>query len=448
MGNMFFEIDDKSSILVVDLDSRFREQLDEMFNGSKVASLTDSVESLNYVIHGCASSAGAIGLCGQAIAKNLPYKMVFVETQLQGGDCGLSLIQQLWLLDPDLQVVIYTQDDTLTWERIMETVGQSDQLLILQKPCSQLELRQIVHATIRKWQLVKQSQNIMQFLEQQVNERTAKINEANKSLLQAEKLAAVGQLAAGVAHEINTPAQYVGDNIRVIRDFFESLARLISVYRPILQETLTVEKSQEIRALEEQEDLDYILEDAPLAITQSLEGITQISQIVQAMKGFAYLGQSRLTLTDINKAIKNTLLVAKNNYKYVADVETEFDTLNLIECFPGELNQVFLNIIVNAAHAIEESHKGQGKIRIVTRQLVDAVEIRISDTGIGIPEKIKDRIFDPFFTTKEVGKGSGQGLNIAYRIICEQHHGALKVESEENVGSTFIIQLPLQLPPN
>jgi signal transduction histidine kinase len=256
-------------------------------------------------------------------------------------------------------------------------------------------------------------------------------------------MAAIGQLAAGIAHEINTPAQYVGDNIRAIGDFFGSLKRLVAFYQTILKKSVDHTGLQSIQSMEEQEELEFILEDAPLAIAQSLEGITQISQIVQAMKGFAHIGHNRLSSADINKSLQNTLLVAKNSYKYIADVETHFGALPAIECYPAELNQVFLNIIVNAAHAIEEKNCGQGLITITTQSVNDEIEIRIDDNGIGIPEDIRNRIFDPFFTTKDVGKGSGQGLNIAYRIVCEQHHGRLTVESRIGVGSTFMIRLPV-----
>ena len=431
---MFIEVEEKSRLLIVDSDPNLREHLDEMFNGDLNASLSDDAENLSYSIHGSPSCEVAVSQVEEFLNKGAPYQLVFVESQLIDGN-GLDLISRLWHIDADLHVVLCSADPLLNWQQIVETLGESDQLLILKKPINDLELRQVVHAMIRKWQLSKQSKNVMQYMEMQIEQRTREIEEANKNLLQSEKLAAVGQLAAGIAHEINTPAQYVGDN------FFASITRLLAFYRQLITEKEQSEVLAYISEQEHKEDLAFILEDAPLAIQQSLQGIDQIVRIVQAMKGFSHFGQGRTSNININLALENTLLVAQNSYKYLADIETEFGEIPTIECFPGELNQVFLNIVVNAAHAIEESHKGRGKIKIATLATEDAVEIHISDTGNGIPEAIRERIFDPFFTTKDVGKGTGQGLNIAYRIIHEQHKGAIRFISEIGVGTTFIIRL-------
>ncbi len=442
---MFIEVEEKSCVLVIDPDPALRSHLDKLFNGDAEASLGESTENLTYLIHGCDSCAAAISILEQALSNEMPYHMVFVESELSDGS-GLELISKLWQIDQDLHAVLCSADPKLNWQRIVDTLGESDQLLILQKPYSDLELRQIVHAMMRKWQLGKQSQHVMQFMEQQINLRTQAIEEANKNLLQSEKLAAVGQLAAGIAHEINTPAQYVGDNIKAISDFFGSVTRLLNHYRQLLSENGKNDWLQQMHEHEKHEDLAFILEDAPMAIEQSLEGVAQIVRIVQAMKGFSHMGQGAVSTININLALENTLLVARNSYKYIADLETHFADLPSIECFPGELNQVFLNIIVNAAQAIEESKQGRGKITITTATTAEGVEISISDTGIGIPDAIRDRVFDPFFTTKDVGKGTGQGLNIAYRIIHQQHGGTLSFSSAAGSGTTFVIRLNRHLP--
>lgn len=439
---MFIAVEEKSSILVVDPDPILLRSLQVMLNNSADVSAGDQAD-LSYRINGCVTCNDTLLMVGDGLADETPYQLVFVESRLADGN-GLDLISRLWHLDADLHVVLCTADPDLSWQQIVDTLGESDQLLILQKPYSELELRQIVHAMMRKWQLGKQSQNVMHFMEQQIQERTLAIEDANKTLLQSEKLAAVGQLAAGIAHEINTPAQYVGDNIRAIKDFFGSMTRLLAFYRQILSER--DEWLEQINEQENREDLAFILDDAPQALEQSLEGVSQIVQIVQAMKGFAHMGHSRASHININLALENTLLVARNSYKYLADVETRFAALPDIECFPGELNQVFLNIVVNAAHAIEDAGKGRGRITIETLALEDEVEIRISDTGTGIPEDIRGRIFEPFFTTKDVGKGTGQGLDIAYRIVKQQHRGSLEFVSEMGVGTTFIIRLSRLLP--
>lgn len=441
---MFIEIEEKPAILVVDSDPGLCDRLDAMLNGGPHPRQRGDNDSLSYLIHGCANSTEAVATLENRLARQSCYQLAFVNIRLADGD-GLTLIRELWALDSDLHAVLYYGDD-LSWQAVVDTLGESDQLLILQQPFSDLELRQAVHAMMRKSQLGKQSRHVMQFMEQQINRRSREIEDANKTLLQSEKLAAVGQLAAGIAHEINTPAQYVADNIKAISDFFHGMTRLLAFYRQLLTDQGQQELLARIAEQEQKEDLAFILDDAPQALEQSLEGVAQIVRIVQAMKGFSHAGQGRVAKININLALENTLLVAHNSYKYVADVETRFSDLPAIECYPGELNQVFLNIIVNAAHAIEDHKRGRGKITIITEPSATGVEIRIADTGHGIPIEIRDKVFDPFFTTKDVGRGSGQGLNISYRIIHQLHGGSLSFDSEVGVGTTFVIRLNHRLP--
>ena len=270
-------------------------------------------------------------------------------------------------------------------------------------------------------------------------------------LMQAKKLESIGQLAAGIAHEINTPAQFVGDNTRFIKDAFKDLLELNGVYARLLRAAtdgqVSPELLAEVNASSESADVEYLAEEIPSAIDQSLEGITRISNIVRAMKEFSHPGSKDQESADLNQAIQNTITVASNEWKYVADVETAFaDNLPPVTCFVQEINQVVLNLIVNAAHAIDQSAADgsteKGIIKITTSDLGKEVEIKISDTGCGVPDEIKDRIFDPFFTTKAVGKGTGQGLAMAYRTVVEQHHGRLWVDSVKGKGSTFNIVLP------
>ena len=441
---MFIDDEEKSTILVIDPDPGLRQELDAVFNGDAEASLSASAHNFSYAILGCNTCTLAKEQVYEQLAAQTPFQLLFVESQLPDGD-GLKLISELWRMDPDIHVVLCTADSLLNWQHIVETVGESDQLLFLQKPYSPLALRQIVHALLRKWQLNKQSQNVMKFMEMQINERTETIAEANRNLHQSEKLASIGQLAAGIAHEINTPAQYVSDNINAISTVFSSLAELIDFYQQQLQRVASADVLQEMHKREQREDLPFILEDTPIALEQCRQGIEQISQIVQAMKGFSHVGANSISCVNINLALENTLTVARNSYKYIADLKTEFGEIPYIECYAGELNQVFLNIIVNAAHAIEDSKKGHGLITISTIPTEQGIDVRISDTGNGIPDSICDRIYDPFFTTKDVGRGSGQGLNIAYRII-KQHHGSLCFETHIGEGTTFIIGLNKCLP--
>jgi PAS domain S-box-containing protein len=271
-------------------------------------------------------------------------------------------------------------------------------------------------------------------------------------LTQAQKLESIGQLAAGIAHEINTPTQYVGDNTRFFRDAFKDLFDLIGLYGPLVDAVKRDGSSQDlIQGIEnhtESISLDYLSEEVPKAVEQTLEGVERISRIVLSMKEFSHPGVDEKTSVDINKALESTVTVARNEWKYVADVKMDLDPdLPWISCYPGELNQVFLNILINGAHAIESVGRKEGEdkglIRISTQKSGDWVEIRISDTGSGIPESIRHRVFDPFFTTKAVGKGTGQGLAIAHRVIVEMHKGTLGFETVEGRGTTFTIRLPM-----
>jgi len=274
-------------------------------------------------------------------------------------------------------------------------------------------------------------------------------------LRHAQKMESIGTLAAGIAHEINTPTQFVGDNIHFFQDAFGNIITLLNKYGELLEASKsgveTADLVREIEELAEQADLGYLYEEIPKAVNQSRDGVNRVADIVRAMKDFAHPGPAEKTPVNINKAIESTITVARNEWKYVAEMQTDLDPeLPMVSCLPGDLNQVILNMIVNAAHAVVEKvgdgSVGKGTITVSTRRRDDSVEIRISDTGIGIPEAARNRIFDPFFTTKEVGKGTGQGLSIAHSVIVEKHSGSIELESKVGKGTTFIITLPIGNP--
>jgi PAS domain S-box-containing protein len=284
---------------------------------------------------------------------------------------------------------------------------------------------------------------------------TRNVTDRNRMVCQlthAQKLESIGQLAAGIAHEINTPIQYVGDNTRFLRDSFARLVPLFHAYDSLLEDAqaagLTPEALSRARATLQAVDLPFLLEEIPGAIEQSLEGIDRVATIVRAMKEFSHPGEDQKRLTDINHCIESTIVVARNEWKYVAELVTDLDPdLPMISCLPGDFNQVILNMIINASHAIADAQAGagggKGTITISSRRCDPWLEIRVKDTGTGIPEAIRSRIFDPFFTTKEVGKGTGQGLAIAYSVVVDRHGGSLDFESQLGRGSSFIIRLPL-----
>ncbi|MFY9854805.1 MAG: PAS domain S-box protein, partial [Terracidiphilus sp.] len=272
-----------------------------------------------------------------------------------------------------------------------------------------------------------------------------------EQLLQAQKLESVGQLAAGIAHEINTPTQYIGDNVRFLKDSFSDLKSLLTNYERLLVSVKdnagSSELIQEVATAFERADVGYLIEEIPKAIDQTLEGVTRVSALVSAMKEFSHPGTKEKVMLDLNHAIESTITVARNEWKYVADLETDFDQLlPPIPCLAGEFNQVILNLIVNAAHAIadvaREGGTEKGMIKVQTRNCLEWAEIRVQDTGSGIPEGVRTRIFDPFFTTKEIGKGTGQGLAIARSVVVDKHNGTIHFETEMGKGTTFVIRLP------
>lgn len=266
----------------------------------------------------------------------------------------------------------------------------------------------------------------------------------------AQKLESIGLLASGIAHEINTPIQYIGDNIQFLKNAFEDLIELYELYSKHLklnpESPEYAESLKHITEFTDEIDLPFIAEEIPNACNTALDGVERVASIVRAMKNFSHPGEEKMKAVDINAAIHNTMTVAKNEWKYVADIKTELDEeLPFVFCLPGGLNQVILNILVNAAHAISDTTENgsKGTITISTEHDGENAIIKISDTGCGISKGNIGKVFDPFFTTKEVGKGTGQGLAIVHDIVVEKHGGSIDIESKPDVGTTFIIRLPM-----
>jgi PAS domain S-box-containing protein len=273
--------------------------------------------------------------------------------------------------------------------------------------------------------------------------------ELEAELRQAHKLEGIGQLSAGIAHEINTPTQFVTDDLTFLRDSWKAICKLLELYRGTIRNAPGGWPPGANAALDEAErelDMDFIVTEVPRAIEQSLDGAQRVAKIVRAMKAFSHPDSTEKTNTDLNRAIESTITVARNEWKYVAEVKTDFDeALPAVLCYPGDINQVILNVLVNAAHAIKErgNDAGKGLITIRTRTRGEFAEISVADTGTGIPEAISTRVFDPFFTTKEVGKGTGQGLSLAHSLIVKKHAGKIWFETEMGRGTTFFIDLPI-----
>lgn len=281
-----------------------------------------------------------------------------------------------------------------------------------------------------------------------------KLKLLENQLVQAQKLESIGQLAAGIAHEINTPTQYVDNNVRYIKEGLDTLLGIARRCQAFVGATKAGkaardEDLRELATLLETIDVAFLSREMPEAVDDALEGLERIAEIVRSVKQLAHPGKPEMELVDINEAVQSAVTVSRNEWKYAADLETDFDTsLPLVMCIRGEFNQVILNLIINASQAIQEKlgerPEGRGRIWVSTKNTGDGVEIRVKDSGGGVPKAIQDKIFDPFFTTKEVGKGTGQGLAISYNVIREKHGGEIALESEEGQGAVFIVRLPFE----
>ncbi|OEU67751.1 MAG: hypothetical protein BA863_12830 [Desulfovibrio sp. S3730MH75] len=369
------------------------------------------------------------GLKAWELFQKNKIRMVITDWMMPGMD-GLELCQKVRSSDlPDyIYIIIITSKDKK--EDIIKGLeaGADDYIT---KPINPNELQARLKAGERVIQLEKRQKEIQ------------------LQILQSEKMASVGQLAAGVAHEINNPTGFVSSNLKTLSDYQNDITKLIKQYRKLITDLRNItakedfpspiaEHVEQIRALETEIDVDFILNDVLDLIKDCKEGTERIKKIVLDLKDFAHPGEDKTQTTDINKGIESTLNVVWNELKYKATVAKDYCDLPQVQCYPQQLNQVFMNILVNAAQAITE----RGEISVSTRSDNGFVEIKISDTGSGIPKENLPKIFDPFFTTKRVGKGTGLGLNVAYNII-KKHKGTIDVESEVGKGTAFTIRIPV-----
>jgi signal transduction histidine kinase len=401
-----------------------------------------------------------------AINEGRPYALAFVDMRMPPGWDGLETIEHLWRAVPDLQIVICTAYSDHSWSQISSRLGSTDQLLVLKKPFDRIEIVQAAHALVKKWCLSRNAQQQREEWDEQIRERTEALEEANRKLADeklmlenmqtrlrlSQKLEAVGQLATGVAHEINTPIQYVGHNLAFLKISFHDISSLLLQCRDLLDWPEFMRqrnKATLYNKLDQTAELDKLIAETRAAFEQAQEGVRRVTEIAMAIREFAYPGQPQKVMADINKMIANTLSVASYEYKGLADIKTEFGDIPPVPCSIADINQVFLNLIVNAAHAIgetlERGGNAKGLITITTSVDEKAVIVTISDTGCGIADDIKDKIFDPLFTTKEAGRGTGQGLSIVRAVVVDGHGGEIDFETEVNRGTTFIIRLPRQV---
>ena len=368
------------------------------------------------------------------------FDIVLSDIKMEGMT-GLELMKRARQRFSQLDFIIMTG---YTSEYSYTDIIKAGAIDYLAKPFERAELEARLERAIKERRLLGQ----LQKSHDEVEQALSRLKETQAQMLQSEKMASIGQLAAGVAHEINNPTGFVSSNLKTLSDYHDAIIRLIEQYRRLaadLKETMATaehpaisEQLKHIADLEAQDHIDFVLNDISDLVKESREGTERIKKIVLDLKDFAHPGEEKLKYADINRSLDSTLNVVWNELKYKTTVTKDYGDLPEVRCYPQQLNQVFMNLLVNAAQAIEK----QGEIKIRTSALDGKVEIKISDTGGGIPEENLSKIFDPFFTTKDVGKGTGLGLNVAYNII-EKHKGTVDVQSEVGVGTTFTIRIPV-----
>ena len=393
----------------------------------------------------------------ESLKANRPYALAFVDMRMPQGWDGVETIERLWQEDPLLQIVVCTAYSDYSWEEVLERLDGRDRLLILKKPFDNIEVCQLANTLTAKWDMTRLAALQMSELEQEVQQRTVEIRRTSAALqvevverkqlesqlLQSEKLASIGQLAAGVAHEINNPIGFVSTNFGVLEGNFAKLLEVLLAYEDVEQSMGSADVVAKLKSLRERVELDYLKADIPLLMRESKEGLTRVRQIVQDLRDFSRVDSAQeLQWANLQQGIDSTLNIVASELKYKADVIKEYGELPDIECWPSQINQVFMNLVVNAAQAI-----GPERGKIIIRTGVDDdgenVWMEVADTGSGISAETLPCIFDPFFTTKPVGKGTGLGLSLSYGIV-QKHGGNISVHSEVGVGSTFRVDLPIR----
>jgi len=355
----------------------------------------------------------------------------------------------------DIYFLVLTSKSEVSEKIRLLDIGADD---FLSKPVNNDELLAKVRASMRirdlQRELKESNQRLTQLnmklqqTTQYLQKANREIKEAQSQLLQHEKMASIGQLAAGVAHEINNPIGFIYSNLSVLQDYIADLLSFFKRYRALKkavqagQMEAILSAFGELEKVEKEIDLDFIMDDFEKIVRESLDGAERVKVIVQDLKDFSHIDQAEVKYFNINQGLESTLNIVWNEIKYKAKVIKEYGEIPEIRCYPMQLNQVFMNLLVNAAQAIEKN----GLIKIKTFTKRNRIYVQITDNGCGIPKKNLHRIFDPFFTTKEVGKGTGLGLSTAYNII-KKHNGEIRVESKVGKGTRFTIELPIEAVP-
>jgi two-component system, NtrC family, sensor kinase len=390
-----------------------------------------------------------------ALRSGRPYAMAFVDMRMPTGWDGVETIERLWEVDERLQVVICTAFSDHSWDAVLARLQMRDRLLVLKKPFDAIEVTQLAHALTDKWQMTQQAAAQLSLLEEAVRERTRELTCTNQALqtqiserkqlesqlVQSGKLASIGQLAAGVAHEINNPIAYVFSNLGTLDGYLERLFRMLSAYESVAANIDAPDVVAGLLRLRTDVEIDFLREDIHGLIRESTQGIERVRKIVLDLKDFSRIESTQeWQWADLHEGIESTLNMVSSEIKYRATVVKQFGEIPRIECLPSQVNQVVMNLVMNAAQAIGTV---RGEITIRTTLKADTVWLEVTDTGCGMSDETQSRIFDPFFTTKPVGKGTGLGLSLSYGIV-QKHGGRIDVQSTLGQGTTFRVGFPVR----
>ncbi|MFI7803371.1 sensor protein ZraS [Pseudomonas sp. DD1] len=390
-----------------------------------------------------------------AMQQARPYALAFVDMRMPQGWDGAQTMEELWKVDPDLQVVVCTAYSDYSWEELLSRLKAHDRLLILKKPFDNIEVQQMANTLAAKWDMARRARLKTGHLEQLVEQRTEALTLASQALqqeiderkqlqsqlIQSEKLASLGQMAAGVAHEINNPVGFVTSNLGTLESDFKQLQRMLDAYQQAEAALAPGDCLEQLSALRNELDLDFLKEDIPILIRECKDGIGRVTQIVKDLKNFSRVdNDEQWQWANLQQGIDSTLNIVASELKHKADVIKHYQPLPEIECLASQINQVVMNLVINAAQAMGPE---RGTITLSNGVEGDRVWLEVADNGCGIAPHSLQKIFDPFFTTKPVGEGTGLGLSLSYGIV-KKHHGDISVSSEVGRGTTFRVVLPIR----